>query len=250
MSETKYIDHLDEDEPLKNQLWVCISFISPEGIKNCSIRGLKIRGVYATKPEADTRAKYLQGVDPYFHVFVGEMGKWLPWDPDPNSVEDQEYKNEELNDLMKGYKDNLEKSKTMQQERKQDMIKKAAKEEQQKIQNKDRNKSNKTRDRLRQKLAKKYQQEQEQQFSQPPKILTEEEQEQQFSQPPKILTGEEQEFEQMGGAIKEEEKLAKAERERLNALNKNINAKKQNVESIDDKLDKIKKLYEKLNSTK
>ena len=234
MSETKYIDHLDEDEPIKNQAWACISFISPEGIKNCSVRGLKIRGVYATKEEADKQAKHLQEIDQYFHVFVGEVGKWLPWDPDPNSVEDQQYQNEELNDLMKGYKDNLEKSKTMQHERKQDLIKKAAKEEQQKIHNKDKDKSKstKTRDRLRQKLAEKHAQEQ---TPEVPEV-------------PKVLTPQEKEYEQMGNALKDEEKLANSERERLNNLNKNINEKKQNVESIDDKLDKIKKLYEKLNT--
>lgn len=237
MSETKYIDHLDEDEPIKNQAWACISFISPEGIKNCSVRGLKIRGVYATKEEADKQAKHLQEIDQYFHVFVGEVGKWLPWDPDPNSVEDQQYQNEELNDLMKGYKDNLEKSKTMQHQRKQDMIKKAAKEEQQKIHGKDRSKSNKTRDRLRKKLAEKHQQEQEQQ-----------QEPEQEPEPEKVLTQKEKEYQEMDNALKEEDKLAKAERERLNELNKNISQKKQNVESIDDKLEKIKKLYEKLNS--
>jgi len=30
---TKYIDHLSEDEPISRQNWVCLSFVSPEGIK-------------------------------------------------------------------------------------------------------------------------------------------------------------------------------------------------------------------------
>lgn len=245
-SETKYIDHLDEDEPIENQLWVCVSFLSPEGIKNCSIRGLKIRGVYKTKGEADQRAKDLQDIDPYFHVFVGEVGKWLPWDPDPNSVQDQEYQERELNDLMKGYKENLEKSKKMQHQRKQDMIRKAAKEEQQKASKKntdnDRSKSNKTRDRLKQKLAAKKLEDQN-------KLVKIEEEEEDVAEE-KVLTEQEQEYKAMDNAIKEEEKLAKAERDRLNSLNKQINDKKQVVETIDSKLDKIKQLYEKLNSAK
>ena len=95
-----------------------MSFLSPEGIRNCKVRGLKIRGVYATREEADERAKKLQTVDPDFHVFVGDIGKWLPWDPDPNSISDQVYKEDELNKLMKNYKDNREKAKTMEEQRK------------------------------------------------------------------------------------------------------------------------------------
>ena len=78
MASFKEVDHLDEDPPLSNQKWVCVSFLSPEGIKNCKVRGLKIRGVYSTKEEADKRAQYLQKIDADFHVFVGEVGKWLP----------------------------------------------------------------------------------------------------------------------------------------------------------------------------
>ena len=40
------------------------------------------------------------------------MGKWLPFDPSPDSEKsgDSEYANEQLNSLMKGYKKNQEKS--------------------------------------------------------------------------------------------------------------------------------------------
>jgi hypothetical protein len=148
MSSTKYIDYLTEDDPIPRQNWVCISFLSPEGIKNCNIRGLKIRGVYDTRQEADARAKYLQNIDPDFHVFVGQVGLWLPWDPDPNDAEDQEYQEKELNDLMKGYKENLVKTRKMEEQRKRDMIEKNMQ---------DQNKSGleQTQDRLRRKLENK-----------------------------------------------------------------------------------------------
>ena len=35
----KKIDYLDEDPPMESQKWICVSFLSPEGIKNCNIRG-------------------------------------------------------------------------------------------------------------------------------------------------------------------------------------------------------------------
>jgi len=71
-----------------------------------SVRGLKVRGVYDTRREADIRAKVLQRKDQTFDVFVGQVGYWLPWDPDGNKLEDQEYLNNDLNSLVKGYKNN------------------------------------------------------------------------------------------------------------------------------------------------
>jgi hypothetical protein len=68
--------------------------------------GLKIRGVYSTHEQAVARAKALHKKDPYFNVYVAEVGEWLPWDPDPDSVQDSEYANDDLNKLMRKYKEN------------------------------------------------------------------------------------------------------------------------------------------------
>ncbi len=73
-----------------------------------SVRGLKIRGTYSTQEEAVARTKKLQKNDPIHNIFVGEVGKWLPWDPKPHEVPNQEYANEELNSLMKAYNKNEE----------------------------------------------------------------------------------------------------------------------------------------------
>jgi len=148
----KYIDYLEEDADLPGQNWVCMSFLSPESISNCSLRGVKVRGVYNSKEEADTRCKDLQGLDPDFHVFVGQVGKWLPWDPEPDSQGDQVYREKQLNDLMKGYKENRASARHQEAERqsslKQDMI----------MEEKNRHNSNSrketTRERLRKKLEK------------------------------------------------------------------------------------------------
>jgi hypothetical protein len=36
------------------------------------------------------------------------VGKWLPWDPSPSAIPDQEYAEDQLNTLMKKYKENEE----------------------------------------------------------------------------------------------------------------------------------------------
>merc|ERR1711916_246365 len=120
------IDYLTEDKPLANQKFVCLSFLSPEGISNCKIRGLKVRGVYDTYEDATERAKELRDMDKHFHVFVGEVGKWLPWDPEPDSknVKDAEYAETELNTLMKSYMKNQKDEET----RKSEMLEKSVQE--------------------------------------------------------------------------------------------------------------------------
>jgi hypothetical protein len=71
-----------------------------------SVRGVKVRGVFDTKREADVRASVLQRQDPLFDVFVGQIGYWCPWDPNPTKIADIEYLNTDLNKLVKEYKAN------------------------------------------------------------------------------------------------------------------------------------------------
>jgi hypothetical protein len=73
-----------------------------------TVRGLKVRGSYSTHKEAAARAKKLQKDDPLHHVFVGQVGYWLPWDPNPNDIEDQQYAEKELNELMMKHKEQQE----------------------------------------------------------------------------------------------------------------------------------------------
>lgn len=71
-----------------------------------SIRGFKVRAVARDEKEAEIRAKKLQGSDKYHNIYCSEVGKWTPWDPKPHMVENHEYAQEELNNLMKKYKEN------------------------------------------------------------------------------------------------------------------------------------------------
>ncbi len=71
-----------------------------------SMRGLKVRGTYGNPKEAELKAKKLQGKDKYHNIFIGEVGKWLPWDPNPSQVGEQQYAQDQLNSLMSKYKEN------------------------------------------------------------------------------------------------------------------------------------------------
>ena len=93
-----------------------------------NIRGLKVRGTYSTKEEAEKRAKSLQSIDSDFHVFVGQVGYWLPWDPCADKVQDEHYINSQLNDMMEKYKENNINRDIFYEEEKREKIK-AAREE-------------------------------------------------------------------------------------------------------------------------
>ena len=106
MRDSKLKDEF-EDYLYKNKTKLEEQF-SEQNNFHTSVRGLKIRGVYASKAEAEARSKKLQRSDQIHNIFLGEVGKWLPWDPEPSDVTEQEYAEDQLNTLMKKYKENEE----------------------------------------------------------------------------------------------------------------------------------------------
>lgn len=90
-----------------------------------TIRGLKIRGTYDTHKEATIRAQVLRRKDPNFNVFVGQVGSWLPWDPECEQVPEQEYQEEMLNELVKKYQENLDNRDNIYDQLKEEQLKKA-----------------------------------------------------------------------------------------------------------------------------
>lgn len=129
-------DYLDEDKPLrhsvKKQNWCVISMLTPncfpetkrEEYKNQKILGFKIRGVYEEYAEASARGEQLQKIDKFHHVFVGEIGKWLPFDVDVSNMasEDQVYREKSLNKYMKSYKEALHEEQVDEKDRKAEML--------------------------------------------------------------------------------------------------------------------------------
>jgi len=183
---TKDVDYLDEDKPIRNQNYCCLSFLSPEDVlvnketyyfsrflsnfskdmgtlldnlalkypdskelvdtiksnhnyvfdtkemdeqykffksvhssdieanfhrENnfmTSVRGIKVRGVFDTVEEAKNRCEFLKKMDSKFDIFIGQVGCWCPWSPNPNDLQDQEYSETQLNTLMKQYKKNMD----------------------------------------------------------------------------------------------------------------------------------------------
>ena len=131
-------DYLDEDKPfkqmVKKQNFCVISMLTPnsfpenkrEQYKDQKILGLKVRGVFETYEEAKARAEQLQKVDKYNNIFVGEVGKWLPFNVDIATMETEDdpvYREQALNQYMKAYKDCLKEEEIEEKERKEQTLK-------------------------------------------------------------------------------------------------------------------------------
>ena len=84
-----------------------------------------MRGVYSSSEQATARAKALNKKDPYFNVYVADVGEWLPWDPEPEEVKDQEYQSDDLNKLMQAYRENAAKRDEFFEEEKRQKVEKA-----------------------------------------------------------------------------------------------------------------------------
>lgn len=76
-----------------------------------SIRGIKVRGVFASQKEAEMRCKLLREVDPNHDVYVGPVGMWVPFHPDAYKTGRVEYMEETLNQLMAEKKKNEDNAK-------------------------------------------------------------------------------------------------------------------------------------------
>ena len=131
-------DYLFEDPAVPNQKYVCISVLTPKNFKQeegkppVTISTMKVRGCYDSYEDAKKRADFLRGIDSNVNVYVGEVGKWLPFDDDPEHAKDHDYQNKRLNEMMKGYLENQEKAKEFHEQRKNDMIMKTLKENEEK----------------------------------------------------------------------------------------------------------------------
>ena len=131
-------DYLDEDKPfkqmVKKQNFCVMSMLTPnsfpenkrEQYKNQKILGIKVRGVFETYEDARTRADQLQKMDKHHNIFVGEIGKWLPFDVDIATMETEDdpvYREQALNQYMKAYKDCLKEEEVEEKERKDQTLK-------------------------------------------------------------------------------------------------------------------------------
>jgi Family of unknown function (DUF5832) len=72
----------------------------------CNTRGVKVRRAFPSYEEAQLWCKVLQRKYPKDNLVIGRVGCWLPWEPSEHLMENVEYANAQLNEIMRRYKEN------------------------------------------------------------------------------------------------------------------------------------------------
>jgi hypothetical protein len=117
--EDDYKNFMDKQEEKVNEKF------NREHAFQTSVRGLKVRGCYATQEEAEMRCKKVREQDPNHDIYVAPVGVWVPWDPDAYKTGRVEHIEEELNALHKEKLKNEEMAKKEFEERIRETKKKA-----------------------------------------------------------------------------------------------------------------------------
>jgi hypothetical protein len=113
------ITNLNDDYTVLNKLILCLL----EDTKKKYITGVKCRGVFKELEDAKATAAKLHDIETNTSIWVGEIGKWLPFNPNSDAIEEQVYNNAKLNNVMKGYFENQAKAKYFFEKRNQELIK-------------------------------------------------------------------------------------------------------------------------------
>lgn len=117
------VDYLKPDAvKIPGQNYALISVVSPSSNQKNDTCGVKIRGVFDTVEEANMHAKSLAGTDPLFDVYLVELYKWLPIPPDNDLIENRDYQDEVLNEIVKTHADEKIKAQKFFEDRKQELM--------------------------------------------------------------------------------------------------------------------------------
>lgn len=105
------------------QRFALISFIGPTAQQKADKWGMKIRGVFNTKDEANEHVKELMKSDPSFDVYMVDMYKWLLIPPDREQIKDVHYQEEYLEKMVQGYMENQKQAREYFELRKEAVMK-------------------------------------------------------------------------------------------------------------------------------
>lgn len=126
--EKKVIDYLSEDVEMPSQKYALISIVGPNMNQKCDVWGLKVRGVTESLESAKALTAKIMKMDNDFDIYTVSVGKFFPLAVEPYDVQNVEYENEQLNNLVKKYMENKESANEHWHQRKSEMMKDALRE--------------------------------------------------------------------------------------------------------------------------
>ncbi len=108
---------------IPGQNFALVSFVGPNCRQKTERMGMKIRGVFATRDEATAHVKRLQrSGDTMIDMFLMDLYQWAVIPPDPADIDDHEFQEKFLQDMMKGYAESQRAAKEHFEERKRKVM--------------------------------------------------------------------------------------------------------------------------------
>lgn len=134
------VDFLDETPMSQSELFGCVTFASPGQSmiedfkiqianelalpdeivskivdsyikKEHPLRAFKYVGGRSSIDQCRERVSEVENDEPEFHIYVTENGKWLTFDPSPELIQDENYREQQLNEIIKSKKIGEQRSK-------------------------------------------------------------------------------------------------------------------------------------------
>jgi hypothetical protein len=125
-------DVLVDDTEIYNQKYFVLSYLLPGKTNELTNPVIKMRGSFKTYEEAEKRIQKLKSSDKFFNMYICEVGKWGSLVSDEELLNSDEvdtvYRNEELNEIFRKYKENRRLADEEHLNRKELMKKKAIEE--------------------------------------------------------------------------------------------------------------------------
>lgn len=123
MGTREAVDYLKADTvKIPGQNYALISIVSPNSNQKNDTCGVKIRGVFETVEEANIHAKSLSATDPLFDVYLVELYKWLPVPPNNDMIQNKQYQDEILNNIVQTHAEEKIKAQQFFEERKHELM--------------------------------------------------------------------------------------------------------------------------------
>ena len=117
------VNHLEADTfTIPGQNYALINVVSPKSNQKNEDFAVKIKGVFATLEDAKEHAAKINKLDPTFDLFLVELYKWLPIPPSIDDIENKEYQDKKLNDIIISHHDEQIKAKEFFEQRKNELV--------------------------------------------------------------------------------------------------------------------------------
>jgi len=109
MTTPRKVSVLHDNPELPGKKLFLASLISPESKQKHKVHAFKIHDLCEDEEEAKYLVQHYQKLDPDFDIFVGTVGKWLPWVFSAEDLPNIQYANEQLTELVRSHRNTKKK---------------------------------------------------------------------------------------------------------------------------------------------